>query len=140
MGTFAGPEEAQAFFENDRFATVNGMRINELTEDGCVCSMDIREDHRNGLGGVMGGVIFTLADFAFAVASNQIWQPTTGQTCSISYLNGVKGSRLLAEARCVKNGRGSCVINVDVRDDLDRHIAQFTGTGYKLPGQAHRPS
>jgi acyl-CoA thioesterase len=133
MGTFAGPEEAQEFFESDRFATVNGMRINELTEDGCVCSMDIREDHRNGLGGVMGGVIFTLADFAFATVVNHNHKGTVAQQVSINYLKAPKkGDRLFAEAKIKHNGRRSVIVNVSVTDGDGRDVAQFIGTGYKL--------
>ena len=72
MSTFSSVEEAREFFKNDRFATYNGMQLDELYEDGCVCSMTIREDHKNAYGGVMGGVIFTLADFALAITSNNI--------------------------------------------------------------------
>ena len=43
-----------------------------------------------------------------------------------------KGDRLMARAVCRKNGRSSCVINVDVTDDLGRDVAQFVGTGFKL--------
>ena len=47
MGTFNSLEEAQKFFENDTFATNNGMKIESINKDGCVCSMDITKDHRN---------------------------------------------------------------------------------------------
>jgi acyl-CoA thioesterase len=39
---------------------------------------------------------------------------------------------LIATARYRKDGRSSCVVNVDVVDDLGREIAQFVGTGFKL--------
>ena len=125
-------EEAREFFKNDRFATENGMTIDELGEDRCVCSMDIRDDHRNAMGNVMGGVIFTLADFAFAVATNNVHMPTVGQQNNINYFSGTRGSRLIAKAGCRKDGKTVCVYNVDVTDDLGRDIAQMTGTGFKL--------
>ena len=125
-------EEAREFFKNDRFATENGMTIDELGEDRCVCSMDIRDDHRNAMGSVMGGVIFTLADFAFAAAANNVHMPTVGQQNNINYFSGTRGSRLIAKAECRKDGKTVCVYNVDVTDDLGRDIAQMTGTGFKL--------
>ena len=99
MSTFKTIDEAREFFTGDKFAMSNGMRIDELWEDGCLCSMDIRDDHRNAVGGVMGGVIFTLGDFAFAVASNNVHMTTVGQHVSISYLSGSRGKRLYAPRR-----------------------------------------
>jgi len=80
----------------------------------------------------MGGVIFTLGDFAFAVASNNVHMTTVGQHVSISYLSGSRGKRLFARARCRKDGKTTCVYNIDISDDLGRDVAQFIGTGYKL--------
>lgn len=51
---------------------------------------------------------------------------------SINFLSGTKGTRLFARAQCKKDGKTTCVYNIDVTDDLGRAIAQFVGTGYKL--------
>ena len=132
MGTFESLEDAREYFKKDRFATNAGMEIEELPENGAVCSLTLNDNHKNANGGVMGGVIFTLADFAFAVAVNQVHLPTVAQQVSINYLNAPKGSRLYARAVCKKDGRTSCVYNVEVTDDTGREIAQFIGTGFKL--------
>ncbi len=132
MGTFASTEEARNYFRQDRFATVNGMTIDSLGENECTCSMDLQEEHRNAVGGVMGGVIYTLCDFAFAVASNQVHSPTVAQQTSMNFFRVTKGKKLYAHAVCRKDGRTSCVYNVDVKDDLGKDIAQFVGTGFKL--------
>ena len=63
-------EEVRERFSQDRFATVNGAVIEAVGEGYAKCSIILNETHRNALGAVMGGAIFTLADFAFAVASN----------------------------------------------------------------------
>ena len=57
---------------------------------------------------------------------------TVAQQVSINYLSAAKGTRLTATARYRKDGRSSCVVNVDVIDDTGRDIAQFVGTGFKL--------
>ena len=132
MATFRTLEEAREYFKGDTFAAVNGMQIDEIGEDSSVCSMTLRDDHRNAYGGVMGGVTFTLADFAFAVASNQIHNVSVAQNVSMNYLSAVKGNRLTARAKCIKSGKSSSVINVDVSDDAGRLIAQFVGTAFKL--------
>ena len=61
-------EEVRERFSQDRFATVNGAVIEAVGEGYAKCSIILNETHRNALGAVMGGAIFTLADFAFAVA------------------------------------------------------------------------
>lgn len=132
MAVFRDVDDARAYFEGDRFAVENGMTIDALEADKCTCSMDILPRHRNANGGVMGGAIFTLADFAFAAASNNVHRPTVGQQVSVNFLSGTRGSRLFAHARCRRDGRTTCVYIVDVEDDLGRDIAQFVGTGFKL--------
>ena len=132
MANFNSLEEAREFFYKDKFAVETGVTIDELTEDKAICSLEITDIHKNAYGGVMGGVIFTLSDFAFAVLSNQLHQPTVAQQVSINYLSAPKGNKLTAEAYCRKNGRTSSIIIVDVSDDVGRDVAQFVGTGFKL--------
>ena len=132
MGTYKTLEEAQEAFKNDRFATGSGMHLDAMEENGCTCSMTITDQHRNAYGGVMGAAIFTLADLALAVTANQIHLPSVAQQVSITYLNAPKGEQLFAKARCIKNGKTTTVINVDVTDDTGRWVAQFVGTAFKL--------
>lgn len=132
MANFNSLEEAREFFYKDKFAVNTGITLDDLTEDEAICSLDITDEHKNAYGGVMGGVIFTLADFAFAVLSNQIHQLTVAQQVDIHYLSAPKGDKLIAKATCRKNGRTSSIVNVDVSDDAGRDVAQFIGTGFKL--------
>ena len=132
MANFNTLDEAREFFYKDKFAVNTGVTLDELTEDRAICSLEVNDEHKNAYGGVMGGVIFTLADFAFAVLSNQIHQLTVAQQVSINYLSAPKGDRLIAEATCRKDGRTSSIILVNIRDDLGRDVALFVGTGFKL--------
>ena len=125
-------EEARCHLSQDRWATENGMAIDELDGEHAVTSLTISPRHKNAFGGVMGGAIFTLADFAFAALTNDRERVVVAQQVSISYLSSAKGNRLVATARYRKDGRSSCVVNVDVTDDTGRDIAQFVGTGFKL--------
>ena len=109
------------------------MTLDALDGARAVCSVELGDRHRNAFGGVMGGAIFTLADFAFAALTNGRGEVTVAQQVSINYLAAPKGGRLVATARYRKDGQRSCVVNVDVPDDTGREIAQFVGTGFKLP-------
>lgn len=132
MSNFDSLESAREFFYKDKFAVNTGIILDEISEDEAICSLELTDEHRNAYGGVMGGVIFTLGDFAFAVLSNQIHQLTVAQQVDIHYLSAPKGNKLFAKATCRKSGRTSSIINVDISDDTGRDIAQFIGTGFKL--------
>ena len=92
----------------------------------------IYDDHRNALGGVMGGAIFTLADFTQAVLSNNIHRPTVAMDVNINFLSGSKGSKLISRTECVKSGKTTSVFNTRITDDTGRDIAYVVGTAYKL--------
>lgn len=132
MGTFATIDEARDFFKNDKFATNAGMVIDEMGDDYSVCSVVLDDGHKNAYGGVMGGVIFTLADLAFAVCANNIHSLSVAQQVSINYLSAPKGMKLIARAKCIKDGKTTSVLNVDIMDDTGRNVALFVGTAFKL--------
>ena len=132
MSTFSSLDEARAYFEGDRFALEHGVTIDALGEGSATCSLALSPRHRNAEGVVMGGAIFTLIDLAFAAAANNVHRPTVAQQVSMNFLSGSRGARLTATAACRKDGRTSCVYNVDVTDDLGRDIAQAVITGFKL--------
>ena len=131
MSTFKNLDDARKYFEEERFATENGMVIDELYEDYCVCSMEIKDYHRNALHGVMGGAIFTLADFAFAVATNHKAPGTVSLTSDISFIGVPKGERLIAETEFIKEGRTTCCYTVRVTDELGNITSVVKIVGYK---------
>lgn len=132
MGTFNSFEEALAFSKKDRFAAQNGMCLTAFEDGCCTCGMDIRPDHQNAFGGVMGGAVFSLAEFAFGVCANNDHLPSVALEMHIHFLSASKGSRLTARAVRVKSGRSTCVYEVRVTDNLGKDIALVTATGFKL--------
>lgn len=122
-------EEIRDIFKNDRFATENFAVIEEARDKYSKCSVQLSERHKNAMGGVMGGVHFMLADFAFAVASNCEHMGVVSVSSNITFLSGVKGDILYAEAHCVKDGRSTCYYTVDVYDDKGTKCAAVTITG-----------
>ena len=132
MAEFQSLEEARAFFAGDRFATENYITLDELAEGRSVCSMTLTDRHRNAQGGIMGGAILTLIDFAFATAASNMHRPTVAQQVSMNFLNASKGKKLTASASCLKSGRTSCVYVIHIKDDLGKDIAQAMFTGFKL--------
>lgn len=126
-------EEVREIFKQDAFATeAAGIVIDSVEKGHAICSMTLDHRHMNAVDSVMGGAIFTLADFAFAVAANVGSCNTVSQTSQITFLAKTKGTRLIAEAKCVKPGGNICFFIVNVRDDLDQEIAMVTITGSKV--------
>ena len=132
MSVFQSLEDARAYFEKDRFATENGVALESVSPGSAVCSLVLTARHRNAEGGVMGGAIFTLIDLAFAAASSNVHKPTVAQQVSMNFLSAAKGEKLTAKATCRKDGKTSCVYQVDVSDDMGRDVAQAVVTGFKL--------
>lgn len=124
-------EEIREMFSHDRYAAMCGAYIEEAGERYSKVTCELGDKHRNAVGGVMGAVYFTLADFAFAVASNA-WldrPDVVSISSNISFLNYCKGNKLTAEAVCVKDGKTTCYYEVNITDDLGKRIALVTITG-----------
>ncbi len=128
-------EEVREFFAKDRFATENGAVVEEIGDHYARCSMKLTERHMNAVGAVMGGVYFTLADFTFAIASNRQDMGVVSLSSNITYLGAVRGKELIAEAKCVKEGRTTNFYQVDIYDELENHVAVVTTTGYRKSKQ-----
>ena len=125
-------EEVRKLFGNDRFTTeACGCRVLEASRGHAVCAFDIAPIHLNAMGNVMGGAIFTLADFALAIACNMGEEPTVAVNNTIEYLNSTKGSTLIATCDADKSGRNLGFYTVEVKDDLDTPVAKMTATCFR---------
>lgn len=125
-------EEIEAVFANDRFATeAADCRVVSGERGRAVCSMELADVHRNAMGNVMGGAIFTLADFALAICCNIGEEPTVSVDSSISFFRSTQGAALTATAVCDKPGRHLGFYTVTVEDDLGKQIAKMTATCYR---------
>ena len=124
-------EELREFFEADRFAAEMGAVITECGEGGATVEMDAGPRHLNAAGTVQGGALFTLADFAFAVAANAGGVPTVSLQNSISFLHAVKPGRLTARAERVSETRRICCYDVSVTDEAGNLTARMSVTGYR---------
>lgn len=123
-------EEVRRFFEGDRYAVdVTGIKIEAVDDCYSRCSLTLDERHRGAHGQVMGGVIFTLADFAFAVATNSPESFIATADSHISFLSSSRGDRLFAECKKLKEGKKLCFYEITITDDLNKEIAVVTATG-----------
>ena len=132
---FSDLEKAREFFGGDFYATkASGIVIDEVGDHYARCSMEITRNHQNAYGGVMGGATFTLADYTFAVASNFNQVQTVSVTSQINFIGMAKGKKLLSESHLIKDGRSTCLYEINITDELGTKVAFATFTGMKLNG------
>jgi acyl-CoA thioesterase len=119
------------FFKNDRFATLAGIVIEEVKPGYCKASMKIEDKHLNSVNVVQGGAIFTLADYAFALAVNSRGQLALAINANISFMKGKSSGTLYAIAREVADPKRIGVYEVDVVDEEGVTISKFNGVAYR---------
>ncbi len=126
-------EKAREFFMADRFAMVTtGIDIVDVAPQYAKCRLDLNDGHRNAAGQVMGGAIFTLADFTFAVATNFEQDLTVTTVSQISYLSPAKGDALFGESRMIKDGKRTCFYDIEITDGSGTLVALVHTTGMHL--------
>jgi len=134
-------EKARMLFANDLYATQQTAIVIDNVHDGeATCSISLSTSHRNAKGAVMGGVLFTLADFAFAIAVhcddlasddnvNNIKLHWVSSYSSINFIRSPKGNYLTATARRLHKGAATAVYQTTILDDEARTVAIVTTTG-----------
>lgn len=125
-------EKIKSFFaRQDHFARHVGIELLEVEPGKAWAKLDIAPHHLNGVKTVHGGVIFTLADFVFAVASNSHGKIAMGINTSTSFIRAVSEGTLFAEADEVAINHKLATYQVRVTDQDNNLVAQFQGTVYR---------
>jgi acyl-CoA thioesterase len=111
------------------FATEFGMELIHVSAEEVRVTLDVSTKH-NALGSAHGGAVFTLADQAFAIASNMGPEHQVALTATINYIRPARG-KLMAVARKVGETKRTSLYEVLVYSE-DELVAVFSGTGFKL--------
>lgn len=126
---------AAALLAEDAASRGLGILLEEVGPGYATCSLRVGPAHLNGHGTCHGGVLFTLADTAFAVACNSYNQRVVAQHATISYLApGRAGALLVAKAREVSRTGRSGTYDVTVFDGVTK-IALLRGAARQSGGQ-----
>jgi len=115
----------------DTFATHVGIRLLEVGDGKARAELELDGRHLNGAGLAHGAAIFSLADFAFAAASNSHGTVALGINASISFVKSVTEGKLVAEARETSFHPKIATYTVEVRDAAGNLIALFQGMVYR---------
>lgn len=131
-----GETVARSMHGKEGTARAWGLRFDDAGDGWARCSMTIRDDMLNGHGIAHGGMIFSLADTAFAWACNSGNAKTVAQHASISFLSAVEpGEVLIAEARRRAEKGRSGVYDVTVMAGDGRAVAVFQGLSRAIGGK-----
>ena len=124
-------ETIKKFFKGDRLAEYLGIELVEVSMGKAVARMEIREEHLNGIDTVHGGAIFTLADFAFAVAANSHGRVTVAINVSISFMKASTKGTLTAVANEISLNPKIATYTVNICNNDGELIAIFQGLAYR---------
>jgi acyl-CoA thioesterase len=119
------------FATGDLFARHNGIELDDIGPGRARASMKIEPYHFNGAGTVHGGAIFTLADYAFAAASNSHGRLAMGINTSVSFVKAALKGTLYAEASEQSKGPKLASYSVMITDDDGDVVAIFQGMVYR---------
>jgi len=123
-------DKLNQMLSNDRFASHNEIRLVSVKMGEAVAEMTVSEKHLNGVNIIQGGALFTLADFAFAAASNSHGRIALATNASITFFKGVSSGKLIATATELNPGKTLSNYTVTITNEEGTKIAFFTGTAF----------
>lgn len=123
--------DIKEFLKNDKYALYSGIELMEVEEGKATARMEIKEMHLNGGGVCQGGAIFTLADLAFAAATNSKGQLTMSLNSTINFFKSEKKGFLYATAKEIFDHKRISHCEVQVINEAGELIATLSGTGYR---------
>ena len=129
-------KSSAAMWASDAASKWIGMELETVEEGVATLSLQVREQHCNGHAICHGGIIFSLADSAFAFACNSRNQSTVAQHNVISFISpGQLGDRLTANAREVNLSGRNGIYDIKVTNQDGRLIAEMRGLSRAIKGQ-----
>jgi acyl-CoA thioesterase len=127
---------AQALFERDRASQALGMRLLEVRPGRARVAMTVRADMVNGHDVCHGGLVFALADSAFAFACNSYNESTVAAAGTIDFLAAARaGDELTAEASELWRTKRNGIYEISVTNQRGERVALLRGRSYRIDGQ-----
>lgn len=134
---FALAEEVgQAMWSRDRATQTLGMELVRIAPGTATVTMKVRPDMVNGHHICHGGLIFTLADSAFAYACNSYNLNTVASACHIDFLAPAHEGDVLQATATERSASGRTgVYDIEVQVQGGKTVALFRGKSYRIKGE-----
>ena len=127
---------AERMWANDRASGEMGLELGAVTPGEAFVHLTVRPGMLNGHGVCHGGLIFAMADTAFAFACNSLNRQAVAMHCSISFIEKVgAGARLTAHAAQRASYGRNGIYDVTVTDHQDVKVAEFRGYSRTIGGE-----
>lgn len=131
---------AQALYQRDRASQALGMKLAAVRPGWAQVVMRVRADMTNGHDLCHGGLVFALADSAFAFACNSYNESTVAAAAAIDFLSAARlGDELTAEAAELWRTRRNGIYEITVTNQRGERIALFRGRSYRIEGEVTTP-
>ena len=124
-------EKIKEYFLNDKYAELTGIKIVDVKKGYCKAEMEVLPKHLNAAGVIQGGALFTLADFAVAVAANTRGQLALSIQAAISFIKGISKGKVYAVATEVSEPKKLGNYEVIITDHDGNTIASFNSIVYR---------
>ena len=133
------PPSNGAMMQNDRASAALGMVVHASEPGRAVVSMLLRDDMMNGFDVTHGGIVFALADTAFAIACNDDHHVTLASGADITFLKPTAAGQTLTATAVLRTKSGrSGLYDVRVANEHHVPVAEFRGrsrtTNFPVPG------
>ncbi|MDP2001110.1 MAG: hydroxyphenylacetyl-CoA thioesterase PaaI [Rhodoferax sp.] len=126
----------QAMWSRDNATKALGMEMTAIAPGTATITMKVRPDMVNGHHICHGGLIFTLADSAFAYACNSYNLNTVASACHIDFLAPVREGDVLEATATERSASGRTgVYDIEVKVRGGKQVALFRGKSYRIKGE-----
>lgn len=115
------------------YISLLGIKVVEIKEGYARTEVEIDDSHINPMGAAHGGLIFSLADVTAGSCANSFGNKASTLNSTMNFFApAMKGRKLIGESKLLKNGRTVKVIDVEIKDDLNKMVARGTFSFFDL--------
>lgn len=123
-------EYTRSFFDDDQFVKMLGIEIKELTQTQATVTAQVKREFLNANGCVQGGMLYTMADFAFAVLQNHLHPMTVTQGGQVHYVRPAYTQTLTAVATETLRAGRNTLSQVQIFNDKGEVVCVCNFNGF----------
>ena len=123
--------------ETNPFMQWNGIVVEELDVDHCICSMELSPEQTNPNGYAHGAVLFTISDVTASALARADGRTYSTLDSDVHFLRNVKKGRIIGEASIIRRGKTSVVVDTVIRAEDGKELVRVTVTMFCISPGIH---